>query len=103
MRPYAVRLLTLTIYATTAVAVSAVTASEAEASSRHVRKHHQQTRLGSNDPLRRSWAAEQAHPTALSWSQGGDICAGAARSFHCKMWPPPIDDDPDRKGTDGGP
>ena len=103
MRPAAIRLLTLATCATAVAVIPVVSADQAEASSRNVRKHHQQTHLGWNDPLRRSWAAEQLRPAAPSWSQAGDICAGAARSFHCKMWPPPIDDDPDRKGTDGGP
>ena|SRR5579863_7338249 len=103
MRPYAIRLLTLAICATAVIVIPVVTADQADAGSRHVRKHHQRTHLGWNDSLRRSWAAGEVRPVALSWSQGSDICAGAARSFHCKMWPPPIDDDPDRKGTDGGP
>ncbi len=34
----------------------------------------------------------------------GEVCPGNARSFDCKIWPPPFDQDPDRKmsGTDGG-
>ena len=36
-------------------------------------------------------------------AQPGSVCPGIARSFDCKIWPPPIDEDPDRKisGSDG--
>ena len=100
MRPSAIRLLILTIFATTVVPV--VTAVDVAASSRHIRKHHQQTNLGWNNSLRRSWASDELRPVAPSWSGGGDVCPGSARSFDCRIWPPPFDDDSDRKSGDGG-
>jgi hypothetical protein len=100
MRHSAIRLLMIGACAMTAVAAAA---TDVDASSRHIRKHHQRTNLGGNDTLRRSWAAQPVRLAAPSWSRGGDVCPGATRSFDCKIWPPPFDDDPDRKGTDGGP
>ena len=34
---------------------------------------------------------------------GSAVCPGGARSFDCKVWPPPAYDDPDRRAGDGGP
>jgi hypothetical protein len=31
------------------------------------------------------------------YRQSGDVCPGIGRSFDCKIWPPPFEDDPDRK------
>jgi hypothetical protein len=102
MRPAAIRLLALTL--STAMAVPVVTTSGVEASSRHVRKHHQHTNAGWNHSWRRSSAAQQVRPVAPSWSGGDSVCPGLARSFDCKIWPPPFEDDPDRKhsGSDAG-
>ena len=92
-------LLTLAVCATAMAPV--VAASEAEASSRHVKKHHQRTHLRINN----AWASEEVRPVApaRSWG-GGEVCPGNARAIDCKIWPPPMYDDPDRKqsGADGG-
>ena len=100
MRPYTIRL--LTIYATAAIALSVIATSGSDASDRHLRKHHQRTHLGLNDSWRRASAAQEVHTAAAPYSRGGEVCPGG-RSFDCKIWPPPINDDPDRKATDGGP
>ncbi len=102
MRAIAIRLLTLAL--ATAVAVPPVTAAGVEASSRKVRTHHQRTNLGWSNSWRRARAAQDVRPVAPSWSGGGDVCPGLARSFDCKIWPPPFEDDPDRKhsGSDAG-
>ena len=100
MRRSKIRSLTLVICAT-AVVIPVVGATDVEASSRHIRKHHERTSLGWNNALRRSWAAEEVRPVAPSWSQGSDVCPGIARSFDCKIWPPPVIDDPDRRGGSG--
>ncbi len=99
MRPSAIRFLILTICVTAVAPV--VAAADVEASSRHVRKHHQQTRLGWNNSLRRSWAAQDIRRAAPSWSGGGDVCPGNARAIDCRIWPPPIIDDPDRRNGSG--
>ena len=110
MRAIAIRRLILAI-AATAVLVPAVTPGEAEASGRHhLRKQYNRIVPGWNDPRRMSpnrydpWTAREVRPVAPSWSGGGSVCPGNARSFDCKVWPPPFDDDPDRKasGADAG-
>ena len=102
MRRTAIRLLTLAI--ATAVTVPLLTATAVEASSRKFRTHHPRTNLGWNNSWRRASAAQEVRPVAPSWSGGSEICPGLARSFDCKIWPPPYDVDPDRKmsGSDGG-
>jgi hypothetical protein len=94
MRKFAMRLLTLAIYATALVVVPMVTPAKAETSSRHKHK----TRFIDHQ------SAGQAWPVTRPSSPAGDVCPGMARSFECKIWPPPMYDDPDRKhsGTDGG-
>jgi hypothetical protein len=44
----------------------------------------------------------QARPVARPSSQAGEPCAGGARSFDCKQWPPSINEDPDRKAGGAG-
>jgi hypothetical protein len=83
-----IRLLTLVI--TTALA-GAVTVAPAESGARpgkHIKVHR---------PTRPAW------PGAGPPAQSGGVCPAMARSFDCKIWPPPIDEDPDRKvsGSDG--
>ena len=101
MRPTAVRLLTLTIYVT-AVAIPLATATDVEASGQHARKHHQRTNLGMNNSWRRASAAGEVRPVAPTRSGGGGVCPGIARGIDCRAWPPPIDDDPDRKASSDG-
>jgi hypothetical protein len=101
MRTSAIPLLTVTIYVT-AVAIPLVTATDARADSQHARKHHQRTNLGMNNSWRRASAAGEVRPVAPSWSGGGEVCAGNARGIDCKIWPPPIDEDPDRKASSDG-
>lgn len=94
MSKFATRLLTLAIYATALMVVPMVTPAKAETSSRH--KHKKRF---SDHP-----SAGQAWPVTRPSSPAGDVCPGIARSFECKIWPPPMDDDPDRKhsSSDGG-
>src|SRR4029077_712982 len=45
----------------------------------------------------------QAQAFVPPYSQAGPVCPGIARSIDCKVWPPPFDEDPDRKrGASGG-
>ena len=105
MRSYMIRPLTLAIYATALVVVPVITAAKSEASGQHLRKHHQRHHFGSNrglhDGLHDSWASGGFQPVARP-SYSGEVCPGNARAFDCKIWPPPIYDDPDRKGFEGG-
>lgn len=38
----------------------------------------------------------------LEGIRAGPVCPGIARSIDCSIWPPPIDEDPDRKRGGGG-
>src|SRR5579871_3053142 len=98
MRRYAIRLLTLALCAAVVAAVPVIGASPSEAGSRHVRKPHRPARLGWNDSVA---PVQRAAPQ--QWNGPGEVCPGNARAIDCKIWPPPIYDDPDRKqsGTDG--
>jgi hypothetical protein len=107
MLSYVIRPLTLAIYATALVVIPVMTAANSEASGRHPGKHHQRHHFGLNhrlhDRLHDSWASGGFQPAARP-SYSGEVCPGNARSFDCKIWPPPMYDDPDRKisGSDGG-
>jgi hypothetical protein len=96
MSKFAIRLLTLAIYATALAVVPTVTPAKAETSSskKHKKRH------GFSVPR----SAGQAWPVSRPSSQTGAVCPGIARSFECGTWPPPMYDDPDRKvsGSDGG-
>ncbi len=101
MSKFAIRLLTLAIYATPLVVVPMVTpAKAATSSSKHIKKHKKkiQKSHGFGEP----WSAGQAWPVTRPPSRAGGVCPGIARSFECGTWPPPFDEDPDRKasGTD---
>ena len=98
MRSCAIRLLTLALCAIAAVVVPVVTAAEGEASSRHIKKQHQRMSPG----WAKSWAAREVRTAPRPYSFAGPVCPGNARSFDCKIWPPPLGDDADRKLGDGG-
>jgi hypothetical protein len=100
MRKFAIGLVTLAIYATASVVVPMVTADKAEAGSRHTRKHSAHWSPGFNN----QWPAGRASPVAAPANPRGAGCPGIARGFECGTWPPPMNDDPDRKASssDGG-
>ncbi len=103
MSKFAIRVLTLAIYATPLMVVPMVTPAEAAASGgRHIKKHKRNIHSGPGfgDP----WSAGQARPVIRPSSQSGGVCPGNARGIDCRTWPPPMEDDPDRKvsGADGG-
>ena len=96
-------ILTLAIFATSLVAVPTVRPADAvTSSSRHIKKHQKKMYLGhgNSDPRFGGPAWSVTKPSG----QTGQVCPGIARSFDCAIWPPPIDEDPDRKasGSDGG-
>jgi len=105
MSKFAIRLLTLAMYATWLAVVPMVTPAKAETNgSKYLKKQHRKKIQGSpyirDDP----WSARPAWPVTRPSSQVGAGCPGLARSFECRTWPPPFDDDPDRKASssDGG-
>jgi hypothetical protein len=101
MTKSAIRLLTLTICATALVGVATVTPASSETShSNHVKKHKKilmHRDFGGYQPAGRTWIV--ARPPIAA----GAACPGMGRSFDCAIWPPPMDEDPDRKtsGSDG--
>jgi len=101
MSKFAIRLLMLAISATALVLVPTVTPANAEtSSSRHIKKHKTQSSPGFIAPR----SAGQPWPVSRPPSQPGAVFPGIARGIDCRVWPPPFDDDPDRKisGSDGG-
>jgi hypothetical protein len=100
MSQLAIRLLTLALYATVWVVIPVVAPANAATNrSKHFRTH-QQKHHGFSDP----WSAGRASPVPAPSSQRGTACPGMGRGIDCMTWPPPMDDDPDRKasGSDGG-
>jgi hypothetical protein len=100
MSKLAIRLLTLASYATTLGVFPIVAPTVAETSNgRHIKKHKQKS-SGFSDP----WSAGRAWPVTRPSSQAGGACPGMARGIDCSTWPPPMDEDPDRKASssDGG-
>lgn len=94
MSNFAIRFLTLAICATALVAVPVTAPAKAEPSvGKHIKKHKKRIhrRPGFSD----SWSAGQAGP-AIRYPRG-EVCPGISRSFECRIWPPPFEDDPDRK------
>ena len=83
----AIRLLALTIFATT---LAGAPAESGTSHGKHFKKHNFRT-------------ARPAWPGVGPPAQSGPVCPGMGRSFDCKIWPPPFDEDPDRKvsGSDG--
>jgi hypothetical protein len=101
MRYTAIRLLTLAVCATAMACIA--TTSAAEANRRHIRRHHHAADL-LRGPVRDSWAAGEIRTIVPPVQRAGTACPGNARAIDCTVWPPPIDEDPDRKATssDGG-
>ena len=93
MSKLAIRLLTLAVYAT--ALVPPVTSARAETGgSKHLKTHKKHSgRVGHR------WSADQPWPVARPPSQAGQVCPGMGRSFDCRIWPPPYDEDPDRRIT----
>ena len=92
MRHFVTRRLALAVC--TATLISAVTTTGAAASGRHSRTHRHRTSVGFNDP----------RTGAIAPAARNNVCPGNARAIDCTVWPPPFEDDPDRKATssDGG-
>jgi hypothetical protein len=93
----------LTLVVTTAlVGTATVTPARPETShGKHIKKHKFSVR-GSRDVNARQ-ATGRGWTVPRPPSGSGSVCPGMARSFDCAIWPPPYDDDPDRKasGSDG--
>jgi len=89
MNKFAIGLLTLAMYTTTLVEVPMVTPAKAATNSGKHMKHKKK--------IQNSWSAGQPWPVTRPYYGAGEVCPGMGRSFDCKIWPPPFDEDPDRK------
>jgi hypothetical protein len=103
----AIRLLILAMSATALAVTPMVTPAKAESSSKHIKKHKKIHRSPTyNDPWSASqvWPGSQPWRANQAWSNNRSSSAGVScfRAFECAKWPPPFDEDPDRKasGTD---
>jgi hypothetical protein len=103
MAKSAIQLLLLTIGVLAAVSTAAPTEARTGHSS-HIKKHQASKHQASNRGFHSMRPADRAWPGPTPPIQSGEVCPGIARSFECKIWPPPINEDPDRKmsGADGG-
>jgi hypothetical protein len=93
MNKPAIRLLPLAMCATALLMVPTVTPAKAATHSQKHMKHKKKVQKSSGD----SWSAGRSSPVARPSSQSGEVCPGISRSFECRTWPPPFDEDPDRK------
>jgi len=88
MSKFAIGLLTLAMYAASLPVIAMITPAQA-ASKKHGRPH-----------VSEPWYAGHAHAFGPPYGQAAPICPGNARGIDCRVFPPPIEDDPDRrKGT----
>jgi hypothetical protein len=98
----AIRVLALTIFATT------VAGAPAEAGTPHG-KHITGKQITRKQITRKHIKRHVFRTAPPSWpgvsspAPSGGVCPGMGRSFDCRIWPPPFDEDPDRKvsGSDG--
>ncbi len=96
MRKLAIRFSVLIIGATALVAMLAIAPTQAKTASQHMHHKHMNRHASHWRPhYGRAWYGYPAAPMVRSYS--GDVCPGIGRSFECKIWPPPFEDDPDRK------
>jgi hypothetical protein len=96
MSKFAVGLLTLAMYAASLPVIAMITPAKAATSGGGQHKKHWRPRV--SEP----WYVARAQSFVSPYSQAGSICPGNARGIDCRVWPPPIEDDPDRKRAGGG-
>jgi hypothetical protein len=95
MRRSAIRLSMLTICATALAAVPFFTTGSADARTRHA---HMKKHARHWHDVHRPWIVGEPRPYVAPYApSSGWVCPGIGRSFECKIWPPPIADDPDRR------
>jgi len=96
MNKLAIRFLTLAACTTALALVPTVTAADAATHGGKQMKHKK---------IHRDFAGSgyvgQPWPVARPYYRSGGVCPGLGRSFDCGTWPPPIDEDPDRKVRGG--
>ena len=98
MSKFGKRLLTLlAMYAMALALVPMITPAKAEtSSSKYIKKHK---RIGQTPVIRDPWRSGRAWPNNQLSSQPNMTCF---RGIDCAKWPPPFDEDPDRKVSGEG-
>ena len=91
----AIRFSALAICTTALVAVVAFAPVQAKKASRHM--HVAKHGWHMIHHYSRAWPGGEARPVVGYYNQPGPICPAIGHSFDCKIWPPPYEDDPDRK------
>ena len=86
MSKFAIGLFTLAVYAASLPVIAMITPAKAE-----TKKHWRPS-----EP----WYAARAQQFVPPYA--GPACPGNARGIDCRVFPPPIEDDPDRKRAGGG-
>jgi hypothetical protein len=105
MSKFAIRILMLTAGAAALAAVPiAAPAQASTSSSKHLKKHKRMidTRQGLANrsaalpvwPNNQAWQNNQSWPNNRPYTQTSRTCF---RAIDCATWPPPIDEDPDRR------
>ena len=90
----AIRLLTLAACAAALVLAPTLASAKTKAGATRTKSH----RLVHRHAGFRSTAFRQPAYYGGPVRQAREVCPGGiARSFECSVWPPPIDDDPDRR------
>jgi hypothetical protein len=105
MSKFARGLLTLVVYTTPLPVISIIsTPAQAETiSNKHIKQQHRKNIQRSARVIDAWPASRQAWPVTGLYNQAGPVCPGIARGIDCRIWPPPISEDPDRKrGSSGG-
>ena len=99
MSKFAIRLLSLAMYATSLPVIPMITPAQAKTSStKHTKKQHRKNIQWSHNDPRSANAWIVTGPPI----QAGPVCPGLSRGIDCRIFPPPIDEDPDRKRAGGG-
>ena len=99
MGPYTIRRLIMVVCVTAVGVIPVVNATESEANSPH-KKHYKLKKPGLN-----SRASREIRPVAgprfaqPSFERGYvGVCPAVSHGgYECKIWPPPVDVDPDRR------
>lgn len=97
MSKFAIRILISAICAASMALAPTVTSAKTEASSSKHARHKKKVVTTT-----RSWSANQAWRENRGWGSSSQPSKTCFRAFECATWPPPFDEDPDRKasGTD---
>lgn len=94
MNRIAIRLSVLAVGTAALMVVPAVTQAEAGSAHLHLKKHKRHWSDAVGGPV---FIGEARPMIAPPSTQTSSVCPGIGRSFDCKIWPPPFDEDPDRK------